>query len=153
MDVISMVYFLWFCLSLTCIFLMSWKLHWASLIFKMYSFLIEGSLLYNIVLASGTDQHESAIGIHTSPSSWTSLPPSTHPTLLDSYKAPIWVLWVIQQIPIGYLFYTWSCKFPWYSLHISHPLFPTFLPAPLPAPTPPCLCLFSMSVSLLLPCK
>ena len=103
-----MVYFLWFCLSLTCIFLMSWKLHWASLIFKMYSFLIEGSLLYNIVLASGTDQHESAIGIHTSPSSWTSLPPSTHPTLLDSYKAPIWVLWVIQQIPVGYLFYIYT---------------------------------------------
>ena len=44
-------------------------------------------MLYNIVLASGTDQHESAIGIHASPSSWSSLPPSTHPTLLDSLSS------------------------------------------------------------------
>ena len=39
--------------------------------------LIEGSLLYNIVLVSATHQHESATGIRTSPPSWTSLPPPT----------------------------------------------------------------------------
>ena len=30
-----------------------------------------------------------------------------HPTPLGCYRAPSWVPWVIQQIPIGYLFYTW----------------------------------------------
>jgi len=29
------------------------------------------------------------------------LPP--HATHLDCYRAPVWVLWVIQQIPIGYM--------------------------------------------------
>ena len=41
------------------------------------------------------------------PSLWTSshLPP--HPTPLDWYRAPVWVFWATQQIPIGYLFYIW----------------------------------------------
>ena len=30
---------------------------------------------------------------------------SPHPTLLDSYRAPVWIPWVVQQIPTGYLFY------------------------------------------------
>ena len=33
------------------------------------------------------------------------LPP--HPTPLGWYRAPVWVSWAIQQIPIGYLFYIW----------------------------------------------
>ena len=33
------------------------------------------------------------------------LPP--HPTTLGWYRAPVWVSWDIQQIPIGYLFYVW----------------------------------------------
>ena len=33
------------------------------------------------------------------------LPP--HPTPLGWYRAPVWVSWAIQQIPISYLFYTW----------------------------------------------
>ena len=50
---------------------------------------------------------ESAIGIHIplpfeTPSH---LPP--HPTPLGWYRAPVWVSWSIQQIPIGYLFYIW----------------------------------------------
>ena len=45
------------------------------------------------------------------------LPP--YPTLLDCHRAPVWVFWVIQQIPIGYIFYIWYCKFPCYSLLIS----------------------------------
>ena len=52
------------------------------------------------------------------------LPP--HPTLLGCHRAPVCVSWVTQQIPIGYLFYIWYCKFPCYSLHISH-----LLPPPL----------------------
>ena len=30
---------------------------------------------------------------------------SPYPTLLDCYRAPVWIPWVMQQIPIGYLFY------------------------------------------------
>jgi len=42
--------------------------------------LIEGQLLYNVVLVSAIHQHGSAIGIHMSPPSSASLPP--HPSLL-----------------------------------------------------------------------
>ena len=62
--------------------------------------------------------------------------PTRHPS--PCCRAPVWVPWVIQQIPIGYLSYTWYCKFLCYSLHTS----------PLPSPLlPPCpevcsLCLF-----------
>ena len=33
------------------------------------------------------------------------LPP--HPTPLGWYRAPVWVAWAIQQIPVGYVFYIW----------------------------------------------
>ena len=51
--------------------------------------------------------YESGIGIHISPPFWTSsqLPP--HPTLLGWYRAPVWVSWAMQQVPVGYLFYIW----------------------------------------------
>ena len=56
------------------------------------------------------------------------LPP--HPTLQPaSHRATVWVPWVIHQIPIGCLFYTWYYKFPCYSLHIS-PFLPPLLPPP-----------------------
>ena len=51
------------------------------------------------------------------------LPP--HPTPLGWYRAPVWVSWATQQIPIGYLFYIWWWKFPCYSFHTSHPLLPS----------------------------
>ena len=90
------------------------------ILLKFIYFLIEGWLLYRISLFSVNYQHESAIDIHMSPPSWTSLlPPS--PTSLGCYKDPVWVPWIIQQIPIGYLFYIWYCKVPCYSLHTSHP--------------------------------
>ena len=38
-------------------------------IFKIYLFLIEGYLLYNIVLVSAIHQHESVIGTHIPPPS------------------------------------------------------------------------------------
>ena len=50
------------------------------------------------------------------------LPP--HPTPLGCHRAPVWVPWIIQQIPIGSLFYIWQCMFPCYSRHASHPLLP-----------------------------
>ena len=49
----------------------------------------------------------------------------TPPLSLGWYRAPVWVSWAIQQIPLGYLFYIWWCKFPCYSLHTSHPLLPS----------------------------
>ena len=33
------------------------------------------------------------------------LPP--HPTPVGWHRAPLWVSWVIQQIPVSYLFYIW----------------------------------------------
>ena len=51
----------------------------------------------------------------------------SHP--LGCYGTPVWVSWVIHQMPIGYLFFIWSCKFPCYSLHTSHPPLP---PQPCP---------------------
>ena len=71
--------------------------------FSIYVF-IEGQLLCKILLFSVKPQPESAIGVHISPSPWTSLPSHSplHPTRL--YRAPVWGSWAIQQIPIGYLF-------------------------------------------------
>ena len=95
-------------------------------------------MLYRILWFSIKHQQESAIGdscpLHPKPPSHF-LP---HPTLLDCHGTPVWVPWVIQKIPIGYLFYIWYCKFPCYSLHMSHPL-----PPPLSTMS---IGLFSMSV-------
>ena len=71
---------------------------------------------------TSANQHESAIGIPMSPSSWTSLPP------LQVDRAPVRVSWVKQQIPNGCLFYMWECYSPYipcYSLHTSHPFLPS----------------------------
>ena len=43
-------------------------------LFKIYLFLIEGELLYRIVLVYGKHQHESAIGIPIPPPLGASLP-------------------------------------------------------------------------------
>ena len=37
--------------------------------------------------------------------SFLNLPP--RPTPLGWYRAPVWVSWAVQQIPVGYLFYIW----------------------------------------------
>ena len=50
------------------------------------------------------------------------LPP--HPSPLGWYRA-LFVPWAIQQIPVGYLFYIWWCKFPYYSFLTSHPPLPS----------------------------
>ena len=79
----------------------------------------------------------SSSSIHMSPHSLTSLP-SLIP--LGWYRAPVWVPWVIQQIPIGYLFYIWYYKFPCYSPYIS------------PSPSSPPLCPAICSLCLFLHC-
>ena len=45
-------------------------------------------MLYNIVLVSAIQQHESATGIHMSPPSGTSLPPPTPSTPPGCHRAP-----------------------------------------------------------------
>ena len=57
------------------------------LIFKIL-FLIGGKLLYNVVLVSAIQQHESAIGIQMSPPFGTSLPPPTLSTPPGCHGAP-----------------------------------------------------------------
>ena len=52
-----------------------------------------------MLLFSVKHQQESAMGTPMSPPSH----PTPHPTLLDCYRAPVWVLWVIQQISIVYM--------------------------------------------------
>ena len=94
-----------------------------------FNFLIERQLLYRILWFSVIHQQESAIYIPMSPPSQTSLPSPSPPHPSACHRAPVWVPWVIQQIPIGYLFHTRYCKFLCYSVHTS-PL--------LPPPLPPC---------------
>ena len=73
-----------------------------------------------------------------------SLPSHSPPHPSPCHRAPVWVPWFMQQIPIGYLFYTWFCKFLLLSPYIS--------PSPSSPPTLS-IGLFSMSVSPLPPWK
>ena len=63
-----------------------------------------------------------------------------------SYHAALsWAPYVILQVPINYLFYTWQCPYANTTLLIH--------PAPLLPPPSSSTHLFSMSVFLFLPCK
>ena len=78
----------------------------ASNFFLINLFFTEGQLLYRILLfLSNLNMNQPYIyplpletPSHLSP----------HPTPLGWYRAPVWVSWAIQQIPIGCLFYIWS---------------------------------------------
>ena len=65
---------------------------------------------------------EPDIGIHT-PFRYNYPPTPTLPTLLGCHRAPVWVLWVIDShwLSISHMV---VYMFPWYSLHLSHPLLP-----------------------------
>ena len=95
-------------------------------------------MLYRILCFSVIHQQESAISIPMSPPTQTSFPSPSPPYPSTCYRAPVWVPWVTQQIPIGYLFYIWYCKFLRYTLHTS-PLLSPLLP---PCPYVWSLCLF-----------
>ena len=53
-------------------------------------------MLYNIGLGSAICQHESAIGIHVSPPSWTSLPPFTLSYSLTDEWIRLWYLYTME---------------------------------------------------------
>ena len=75
-------------------------------------------------------QHESAKGIHISTLSWSSLLPPSMSHSSGLLQRPGMSSLSHMEMPIGYLFYIWLCKFPCYSFHTLHPLFP---PHPPPA--------------------
>ena len=88
-------------------------LPWLGEDYLMYLFLIEGWLLYNVVLVSAMHQHESAIGIHMS----SPLEPPSHlprnPNPLGWRRAPDWAPYcATQQLPINccffFFFFFWT---------------------------------------------
>ena len=114
-------------------------LQWRQL-FKFY-FLIGGKRLCNVVLVSASQQHKSAITIHISAPSCSSLLRPSHPSKLSqsSRLGPC----VMQQLLTSHLFYPWQC------IYVSAAL--SIRPSPsLPAAS---TCLFSSSALPFLPCK
>ena len=90
-------------------------------------FLIGGELLYNIVLVSAIHQHESAISIHMSPRSWTSLP--HHSTPRGCHREPD--LSSLHHRANSHwlsILHMVICIFQCYSLNSSHPLLPSLSP-------------------------
>ena len=115
------------------------------LFFKKCLFLIDWRLLYNMCLIFVIHQHELTIGVHVSPPLWISFPSPVHSHPLGYYRAPVWVPWIIQQIPIG-------CLFTEISVYAFMLLSPFTSPSP---SSPPSLSisLFSASPSPLLLCE
>ena len=58
-------------------------------------------LLYNVVLVSAVQKHESAISTYISLSSWASLPPS-HPTPLGHHRSLSWAPCAVQELCINF---------------------------------------------------
>ena len=82
-------------------------------------------LLHNIVLVSAVQLSESATSIHTSPSSWISLP-LPHPIHLGPHRAASWGSCAIHQLPT-------SC-FTHGSIYV-YPILPVHPPFPTPVST------------------
>ena len=98
---------------------------------NIYLFLIDWRLVYNIGLISNIHQHELTRWVHMPPPSWLShhLPPI--PTPLGYSRAPVWVPWVIRQIPIGHLFTYVSTFASTLLIHLTRSLFsPTLVHKP-----------------------
>ena len=86
-------------------------------------------MLYNIVLVSAIQQHESATGIHMSPPSGTSLPPPTPSTPPGCHRAPgLSSLHRTADSHLPSILHTVVCMFPCCSLDPSHPLLPALRP-------------------------
>ena len=83
-------------------------------------FLIKGLLHYGIVLMSAIHQQESAIVIHMSPASWTSLPPVT-PFYLSRLSQSTSLSSLSHTANSSWLFYIWQ----WMCFHATlsiHPI-------------------------------
>ena len=77
--------------------------HFSGSYLYFFNFFFNGvSLLYNVVLVSPLQWHESAVCIHVSPPSWASFT-SLHPTTLGCPRAPGWAPCAIQQLSAGLL--------------------------------------------------
>ena len=101
-------------------------------------FLIEGYLLYNIVLVSAMHPHESAIGIHMT----LPLEPPSH---LSSHATPLSCHRAQFEFPESYSKFPLAISFTYGSVYVS------MLFSPFPSsPDPVSIILFSMSVSPLL---
>ena len=91
--------------------------------FFVFNFLIEEWMLYRISWFSVIHQQESAIGTPMSPPSRTPCPRPSPSRPSACRRAPVWVPWVVRQIPTGYLFHLW-CTFLRHPPHTSPlPLF------------------------------
>jgi hypothetical protein len=95
------------------------SLHWTFK--KIYLFLVGGSLLYSVVLASYSNINQSQVYICL-PLLWPPRPLPRRPISLGCHRAPGCLPCVIQQIPTFFLFSVWQCIFPCSSLYSSHPL-------------------------------
>ena len=59
-------------------------------------------MIYDVILFSVVQLCESAINIHTSPPSWASVPPPTHPSPLGHHRVPGWAPSTVRQLPTPY---------------------------------------------------
>ena len=90
----------------------------------MFLLLLEDNYV-TVLLVSAVRWNESAIRIHTPPSSWASLPlPAPHPTRLDHHRAPSWAPCAVQPLPTSCRFYTGRCVYVSATLSV-HPLSPS----------------------------
>ena len=81
-------------------------------------------MLYRILWSSVIHQQES---VSVYPCLLPSRPPSHLPPHSPLQPVPVWVPWVMQQIPMGYLLYTLYCKFLCYSIiHLLFSLLPFY---------------------------
>ena len=109
-------------------------------LFKIY-YLIEGKLLYRILLFSVKPQHESAIGIHISPPFWTSLPSPSQSHSPRLIQNPFEFPEPYSKFPLAIYFTYGNVSFHvTLSIHLTHS-----------SPLHMSISLFS--VSPLLPCK